>query len=108
MSVALVSLVKPAPVSLVKVPRVSLRKPVKRLVRLWLASDVLVFADVVELTDGSVWYADRRRPGRETPQGERTVWTRVRQSFDVALTNRRDFEAAIGSLRWSSAHNRMG
>ncbi|MBQ6358499.1 MAG: hypothetical protein IJI97_06025 [Clostridia bacterium] len=103
-----VVLVKAPRVSLVKsAPRVSLRKPVRRLVRLWLASDVLAFADVVELTDGTVWYADRRRPGRETVQGERTVWTQVSRPFNEALTGRREFEAAIGALRWSSVHDRM-
>ena len=102
-----VVLVKAPRVSLAKAPRVNLRKPVRRLVRLWLASAVLAFADVVELTDGTVWYADRRRPGRETVQGERTVWTRVYQPFDEALTGRREFEAVIGALRWVSVHNRI-
>lgn len=102
-----VVLVKAPRVSLVKAPRVNLRKPVRRLVRLWLTSDVLAFADVVELADGTVWYADRRRPGRETVQGERTVWTQVSRPFNEALTGRREFEAAIGALRWASVHDRI-
>jgi hypothetical protein len=67
---------------------------------------VLSAVDVVERRDGSVWYAARLRLVSAV-SGERTDWQRVYRPFHAALSERRDFEAGIGALRYVTFHNRM-
>lgn len=106
-----VSLVKPyyvlrERVSLVKPVRLDKRNPPVRRVRLYLSSPVLAFVDVVQMRDGTVWYAARRL-SHAYPWAPRVVWTRVYRAFDVALKDRVNAERRFGCYRYGTAHDRM-